>query len=887
MPEAEGDGRLAELLASLEGPLRFLRDAASDRAGRVRLPLAAWRDRLHALAREAKDGTSRPVLERVATLLEGLDAAGPEEARRRAVDLLALLDVVRGGAGRPGPPPGRGEDGPGGSPPVSASRGPDKEPAKAGPSRQKRDPGDRRPRADPPGGGIDARESPSRTAAGSAEGSSPRDAGSLALEAWLEAARRPTTEVPGIGPARAAELERFGLATVEDLLYHVPFRYEDRRSKRRVRDLRVGETASSEIEIRRVDEKRVGAGGRRTVLSVIAADDTGVVELVWFNQVRWFRSRLKPGGRWVVHGRAERGYQSPVRITHPEIESADERDEGEGAARILPVYEKPTTMPAAAMRRMVHAAVDVFGPRVVDAVPTALREEFGLLPLGEALREVHRPGPDADVADLGAYRSTAHRSIIFDEFFFLQIRLLLRKAAVASEDGIVFDPPGELVRRMVAALPFPLTSAQQRVIGEIAADQAKPHPMHRLLQGDVGSGKTVVAVAAALRAIESGWQAVLMAPTELLAEQHWETVLRVAGDLGVPLWYLSGTVAAADRRLVLPRLEAGEPGLVVGTHALIQEGVRFGRLGLAVIDEQHRFGVMQRASLSRAAGDGASPDILLMSATPIPRTLALSAYGDLDLSFLDEMPPGRKPVRTTVHGMNQRRRAYEVVGREIARGRQAFVVYPLIEESEASDLRDATSAAEELRTDVFPGLRIGLVHGRMPAPERDAVMREFKDRRFDVLVATTVIEVGIDVPNASVIVIEHAERFGLAQLHQLRGRVGRGSDEAFCLLVADWAQSREAKERLAVMTETSDGRRIAQADLDIRGPGALLGTRQAGLADFRVANLMRDRDVLEKARSAAEAVLAADPALGGDGSRLLRRMLEARWAGRLSLSRVG
>jgi ATP-dependent DNA helicase RecG len=361
----------------------------------------------------------------------------------------------------------------------------------------------------------------------------------------------------------------------------------------------------------------------------------------------------------------------------------------------------------------------------------------------------------------------------------------------------------------------------------------------------------------------------------------------VAGGLGVNLWYLTGEASAAERRAVLPRLAAGEPGLVVGTHALIQEDVQLARLGLAVVDEQHRFGVLQRAALSRRTGDGAAPDVLLMTATPIPRTLALSVYGDLDLSYIDELPPGRKPVVTKVFGVAQRKRAYELVRREVAAGRQAYVVYPLIEESEASDLRDATSGAAELADEVLPGLRIALVHGKLPASEREATMRAFKAGRYDVLVATTVIEVGIDVPNASVIVVEHAERFGLAQLHQLRGRVGRGSDAAYCFLVADWAQSNEARERLRVMTETRDGLRIAEADLAIRGPGALLGTRQAGVPDFRVANLLRDAAILRDARAAAEEVLAADPDLSRPESGALVRVLEARWAGRLGLARVG
>ncbi len=894
MPETRRHDPFAELVASLEPPLRFLRDADADRGGRVRLPLRAWTDRTAELLGGERTSAERAALGRLGQILGTLEQADPGSTAAIAAECLEILEALRGDTRR-----SAGLEAVADGPP-GTRRSPPRKPSKGVPD----GPTPERPVA-PREGAVAPRERPGRMmepaghADGHAGGTAARgvvsgraaggsgDATPSAVESRLRAVAQPTSVVPGIGPTRATELERFEIASVDDLLYHLPFRYEDRRALAQVRDFSPGENATSLLEIRRVEERRVGRGGRRAVLSAVAGDDTGTVELSWFNQIRWFRSRLKPGGRWIVHGRVERGWDVGLRITHPEMESADEREDSAPSNRVIPVYAKPTTMPAAAMRRMVHAAVDAWASNAVDAVPDEIRIRLGLLPLSEALCRVHRPEGDADVEALGAFRSSSHRSIVFDEFFFLQLGLLLRKAQVARETGIAVDPPGVLAGRMIEALPFPLTRAQQRVIAEIAADQAKPHPMHRLLQGDVGSGKTVVAVAAALRAIESGWQAVLMAPTELLAEQHWETVRRVAGGLGVPLWYLSGVVGVGERREVLPRLLAGEPGLVVGTHALIQDDVRFARLGLAVIDEQHRFGVMQRATLSRAAAPGAAPDVLLMSATPIPRTLALSSYGDLDLSYLDEMPPGRKPVATTVHGMNQRRRAYEIVRREITKGRQAFIVYPLIEESEASDLRDATSALDELRTGIFPEFRIAIVHGRMPAAERDAVMRSFKAREFDVLVATTVIEVGIDVPNASVIVIEHAERFGLAQLHQLRGRVGRGSDESFCLLVADWAQSREARERLAVMTETRDGLRIAEADLAIRGPGALLGTRQAGMPDFRVANLLRDGAILREARAAAESVLAIDPGLESPEHRALRQVLEARWAGRLSLSRVG
>ncbi|HZR83741.1 MAG TPA: ATP-dependent DNA helicase RecG [Candidatus Binatia bacterium] len=852
------DDRLEELIASAKPPLRFVRDADAGARGRARLPVRAWIARLPELR------TSRPSARgRIADLesvLTELESAPVERQGQLAGRALELLEELENG-GRESADPERSGSGRRLAPAASGTGAAPRE------------------RAEPP------RERP----AAAPEPAVARAEATLAdVDAWSRAAASPILSVAGVGPARAAELERFGLRTVEDLLYHVPFRYEDRRSLARVGDLEPGTSASAIVAIRSIHERRVGRGGRRSVLSAIAEDESGRLELVWYHQIRWFRSRLKVGSRWLVHGRVEHGYDAALRIVHPELEPAEDREAGAAAApRIVPVYEKPTQMPASAIRRIAHAAVDAHADLVPDGVPRAVRSRLRLMPLAVALRGVHRPGPDADVAALGAARSPAHRSIVFDELFFVQLGLLLRKAQVARETGIAFDGPGDLERRMVDALPFPLTAAQRRVIGEIAADQRAPHPMHRLLQGDVGSGKTVVAVAAALRAIECGWQAAIMAPTELLAEQHWTTVQRVAGGLGPTLWFLTGVATAAERRSILPRLAAGEPGLVVGTHALIQEDVAFGRLGLAVIDEQHRFGVLQRAALSKRTPGGVAPDILLMTATPIPRTLALSVYGDLDLSYLDEMPPGRKPVVTRVFSMSQRRRAYELVRKEVAAGRQAYVVYPLVEESEASDLRDATSGAEELRSEVFPDLRVGLVHGRMPAAEREAVMRAFKAGEYDVLVATTVIEVGIDVPNASVIVIEHAERFGLAQLHQLRGRVGRGSDASYAFLVADWAQSKEARERLRVMTETTDGLRIAEADLAIRGPGALLGTRQAGIPDFRVANLLRDADVLRQARAAAEEVLAEDPHLREPRFAVLARILETRWAGRLGLARVG
>lgn len=833
---------LADLVSSATRPLTYLREADGEERVRTRLPIAAWLERIERL------GSTQPLLVELAEIFRRLDdaeARAENEILDRALVLLGQL------AGKPAPTPLERA--------AAARGGRAAAAAKPAPAR-------------PPPPTVAPR--PLRT----------EPATVAEVDAHLRALALPVTTLTGVGPARAKELAKFGIESVEDVLYHLPFRYEDRRRLALVEDLREGEAATALLTVSGVQDRSVGRRGRR-VLRAIGRDDTGLVELVWYHQIRWFKSRLEDGSRWLVHGRVERGYDTALRMVHPEMESADE-EATSGAPRIVPVYEKPTAMPASAMRRIVHAAVRAHAASVPDTLPVEHRRNLGLRPLADAFECVHEPGPDEEVDDLGRGSSECHRAIIFDELFYVQLGLLLRKASVAREAGIGFEPPGALVESLLGSLPFELTRAQKRVLREIGDDMEAPRPMHRLLQGDVGSGKTVIAVAAALRAIEAGHQAVLMAPTELLAEQHWRTVQQVAGGLGVGLWSLTGETPARERREALAQLAAGEPGLAVGTHALIQDEVRFGRLGLAVIDEQHRFGVMQRAALSRS--DGAlPPDVLLMTATPIPRTMALSVYGDLDLSTIDELPPSRKPVATQLFGVSHRARAYEVVRSEVEAGRQAYVVYPLVEESEKSDLRDATSAAEELAAGPFADFRVGLVHGRMASSERDTVMRAFRDGAYDVLVATTVIEVGIDVPNASVIVIEHAERFGLSQLHQLRGRVGRGSDAAYCLLIADYAQSNEAKERLRVMTETSDGLRIAEADLEIRGPGALLGTRQAGVPDFRVASLLRDAAILGEARAAAERILAADPGLTGPDSGPMARLLDCRWAGRLGLARIG
>jgi ATP-dependent DNA helicase RecG len=699
----------------------------------------------------------------------------------------------------------------------------------------------------------------------------------------LKALSQSAQFVRGVGPRRAEQFKKFGIASVEDLLYHLPFRYEDRRKLSTIRELHIGDVASIVGEITHLGERYVGRAQRR-ILEGVLRDETGLLALTWYHQVAYFRSRYQVGQRCLVHGKVEGGPTGQKRIVHPEIDlSADL--EGQG---ILPVYNKPTTMSVGAMRKLVQQAAADWAERLPSVLPESVVRTARVVDLRDAMRQIHTPARDADVDALNACRSLAHRSLVFDELFFLQLGMALRRRSVEVESGLSLPERGTLTERLRALLPFQLTGAQQRVVAEILADMAKPHPMHRLVQGDVGSGKTVVALFAALVAIENGHQAAFMAPTELLAEQHFGTIGGFTAQLGIETALLTSELTRAQRRKLYERIAAGDIRLVVGTHALIQEGVTFKALGVGVIDEQHRFGVLQRAALRRLGGvQDVAPDILLMTATPIPRTLAMAVYGDLDISALDEMPPGRRPVRTLLRHEGERARVYDLVKRELDNGRQGYVVYPLVEDSDAVELRAATTMARELAGTVFHGYRVGLVHGKMKASEKDAVMRRFKAGDAQLLVSTTVIEVGIDVPNATIMVVENAERFGLAQLHQLRGRVGRGADQSLCILITPFHRGEETVRRLQAMTSTTDGFKVAEADLEIRGPGELLGTRQSGLPDFRVANLIRDRGVLDEARQAAETWLHTDPKLERPESRPLRVVLAHRWAGRLELAEIG
>jgi ATP-dependent DNA helicase RecG len=691
----------------------------------------------------------------------------------------------------------------------------------------------------------------------------------------------PLRFMKGVGPKLAEALARKGLVTVEDALYFLPRTYEDRRRPVRIAEARPGMRVVVLGEV--VAAGPAYFGGRRRGFEMGVADGSGVLRARWFHAPGpAMQTRFPKGTRVLVSGEVQR-FGGRIQMVHPDIEPAAGADDPVHFNRIVPVYSEADGVPQKTLRRILKSVVDACADAARGGLPPAVAADLRLLPLPEALRAVHFPPSEADPEALAAGRTPAHRTLILDELFVLQLGLALRRRGLALEPAPVLEGDGCLATRLRERLPFALTRAQERVVAEIAADLASGHPMHRLLQGDVGSGKTLVALLAALTAIESGYQAALMAPTELLAEQHYLTAHRLLAPLGLEVLLLTGAQAKGERARVLRRIEQGEAHLVVGTHAVIQEQVTFRRLGLGVIDEQHRFGVAQRATLAKK---GERPHRLVMTATPIPRTLAMTVYGDLDVSVLDELPPGRSPIATRVVWPRQRREVLEATRARIARGEQAYVVYPLVEESEApelADLKDATAAAEELAA-ALPGTRVSLLHGRMPPDEKESVMAAFRDRRLDVLVATTVVEVGIDVPNATLMVIEHAERFGLSQLHQLRGRVGRGSRPSTCLLVASGRRTEEAARRLAVMEQTTDGFRIAEEDLAIRGPGDVLGTRQSGLPDFRIANLFRDQRLLAVARDAAFALVARDPELADPAHRLAREALARRWGGRLALA---
>jgi ATP-dependent DNA helicase RecG len=702
---------------------------------------------------------------------------------------------------------------------------------------------------------------------------------------------RSVSTLPGVGPRRADTLARRGLRQIVDLLFHLPTRYDDRRTLQKIGALQVGTRATFVGEVLLADHVSIPPRGRnrgRRMFQAVISDGTGTVNLKWFRGGDSLAKSVKKGVRVRATGEVRR-YRFDKEIVHPEFDlvsesGADDVDAGAETEGLVPVYTAPEGIPPRTFRGWVGRAVAGYSDLVPSTLPETVVRERSLPPTAVALREIHEPPLGADPEGLQAHESAAHERLVLEELYLLELGLALRHAERARVPGIAIVGDAA-VDRALAALPFELTGAQQRAWAQIQSDLAQAHPMSRLLQGDVGSGKTVVAALAAVAGAAVGCQTALMAPTELLAEQHARTLKTLlAGAPEVRIALLTSSVPKPAAREIREALASGEIDLVVGTHSLVQDDVTFKRLAIVVVDEQHRFGVMQRLALAAKAPGEASPHTLVMTATPIPRSLALTVYGDLDVSVIDELPPGRTPARTALLRSGEGQRVMEEVTATLARGEQVYVVYPLVEESEKVDLRAATDQAEAIAK-AFPEVRVDLVHGRLDAPERAEAMTRFSRGETAILVSTTVIEVGVDIANATLMVIEHAERFGLAQLHQLRGRVGRGDRPGTCLLVARGG-SEDSEARLRAMLETTDGFRIADADLEIRGPGDFLGTRQSGkLPDLRFADLVRDARLVAIARDAARAEVRKDPGLAKQPQ--LAVAVETRWGDRLDLVGVG
>jgi ATP-dependent DNA helicase RecG len=695
--------------------------------------------------------------------------------------------------------------------------------------------------------------------------------------------------IKGVGPQRAELLAQRGIYTLEDLLSYLPFRYEDRIHFSKVKDIQPNGVYTIRARVMSGQAIRGMRGGRDAIYHLLVQDETGGLLPVKFFHGGYLEGRLKPGQILILHGKAEIDKLRPARLEmiNPQIEvlSSEEMDSTE-VGRIVPIYEAIGTFGSRQIRRAMHAAVQLIDPRMPDILPDDLRARVGYPSRGDALIHTHFPAAGESLDALNTFRSPAQRRLIFEELFLYQLSLALDRRATRKENAIAFRVREDRVREALKRiLPFKPTAAQKRVLAEIAADLEKPAPMNRLLQGDVGSGKTIIALQAAVIAIENGTQAALMAPTEILAVQHFLSARRILAKAGYGVELLISGLKGADKSAALERIRSGEAQLVIGTHALIEENVAFARLGFVAIDEQHRFGVLQRKRLmDKAVAHGHAPHVLVLTATPIPRTLSLTLYGDLDVSILDELPPGRTPISTRMTTEPHLPGVWEFLRREVAAGHQGYIVYPVIEESKL-ELKAAIEEYQRLSKEVFPKLKLGLLHGRLSSEEKDDVMQRFRKNEVHILVSTTVVEVGVDVPNAAVMVIEHAERFGLSQLHQLRGRIGRGAQKSHCILVAPFRMTDEARARLETMVRTSNGFEIAETDLLLRGPGEFFGTRQSGDMGFHMANPIRDRELLELARREAFA-LAANTAEQESLQRILR-LLPAEWQRRYHLARIG
>lgn len=683
----------------------------------------------------------------------------------------------------------------------------------------------------------------------------------------------------GVGPSIAAKFEKAGIFSVDDLLMLFPNRYEDRRVistigalKEGAQNIVVGTIAFSGVVFYR--------GLRRRVFEVLLEDESGSLKLKWFQfYLGTFEGVFKRGQKVIVCGKPKR-YRNQMEMYHPDFEVFGGTVDSMSFGRIVPIYREVGGVYQKTIRKIMYQAVIEFAGDRICVLPPSICRQHDLLPPSRALRELHQPStvPPLEV------RTDPLKALAFEELFLYCLSLGLRKKLLKGRPGIVFSKESLLLGRLLQKLPFELTAAQKSVFETIRKDMASPHPMNRLLQGDVGSGKTIVAFMAALVAIDHGYQVAFMAPTEILAEQHRQTLMPFAAALGIRIDLLLGRTPAAEKAAVQARVQSGATNLIIGTHALLESGVKFQSVGLVVVDEQHRFGVRQRATIR---SKGVEPDVLVMSATPIPRTLALTLYGDLDVSILNQLPKGRKPIDTKLFLERDRKKVYELVSAEVRQGRQAYIVYPLVDPSDKVELKDATTMAKTLQKDIFPSYRVALVHGQMPGPEKERVMEAFRKNEVGILVSTTVIEVGIDVPNATLMVIEHPERFGLSQLHQLRGRVGRGTERSFCHLIRPPRVTEAARERLEIFSRIHDGFLLAEEDLRLRGPGDFFGVEQSGFPTFAVAVFPRDLDLLETARREALSFLEADADLRKRENEPLRWYLEAVWKDRLNLVRVG
>jgi ATP-dependent DNA helicase RecG len=738
----------------------------------------------------------------------------------------------------------------------------------------------------------------------------------------------PVQYVKGVGPRIAELLAGKGIHTVGDLLHYLPFRYEDRLNPRGIAELRAGEMATVVAEVRNSGLFRTR---RMPIFQLTVGQGRTRLRCLWFNAT-YLQDKFVPGQMIALYGKVEEDPRSrELQIMQPQFEMLGEAGDSENGAdkkaaesleigRIVPIYEAIGRLTPRWFRRIIHTALDNLTPDLPEPIPAAVRSHLGLISPRAALWNVHWPEPGESLEQLQSSRTPAHIRMIFDELFFVELGLELKRRQQKAQTGIAFRLDDRARAAIKKILPFHPTAAQKRVLKEIAADMEKPYPMRRLLQGDVGSGKTIVAFEAAIIAIENGCQVALMAPTEILAQQHYFSARRILENAGYRIVLLTGSLESDRKREIRRHIAQGNAQLVIGTHALLEEKVEFAKLGLVIVDEQHRFGVMQRLKLMKKSGEsgedsyvGAAavgtgaparpaerssavapptvngePDVLVMTATPIPRTLALTLYGDLDLSVLDELPPGRTPIVTRCVSDEESPKVWEFVRKQVAAGHQAYVVYPVIAENEESELKAAIKMYRELSGKIFADLKVGLLHGRLDAELKDQVMRMFQRGELQILVATTVIEVGVDVPNATVMVIEHAERFGLAQLHQLRGRIGRGAAKSYCVLMTGGKISEDGQKRLDAMARTNDGFKIAELDLELRGPGEFFGTRQAGLPSFRVANIIRDAQLLEAAKRDAAAVLTGPNAeiSAEEISRALVYM-RVRWQHTYGLVEVG